>query len=175
MRRTLSATALALGCLGSWPPAPALAGRCSFDTDIADITSGQVRRRVQDRLAHGWTLGFEQVADTRTAFVTVSLYRWGGATIPAGQRFTAQFEDGTVMHLASTQPAQAIGVGIHTEYTFRLGTTQEALLVFSNLDLERFQMDLFGELFEGQPDRYERLNTRQNASCILEPLFTGRL
>lgn len=164
-------------CLSVWAwafaPDPAHAGRCQFDSEVSDITSGQMRRTVQDRLAHGWQLGFQQIGEQRSIFVTVGVFGANGAIVPAGQRLTFEFEDGTVMHLVSTRPAQPQALGVYAEYTFWLGTTDEALQVFSNLDISRFQVDVFGELTEGTPDRNERHAARWNASCIQDPSFRG--
>jgi hypothetical protein len=173
MRGNLLFTALALvGAWGAWP-APALAGRCAFDSEIKDITSGELRRTVQARLAQGWDLGFQQVGERRAIFVTVGTFGGNGAFVPAGQRFTARFDDGTVMYLVSTRPSEPRVVGSYAEYTFWFGTTAEALLVFSNLGIERFQMDLFGNLVEGIPGNAEKKAAIRNASCIQEPSFRG--
>lgn len=173
MSRYVILAPLALLCAPALSSAPALAGRCLFDTEISDITSGDMRRTVQDRLAHGWELGFQQVGESRAVFVIVGTFGGKGAIVPTGQRFTTEFDDGTVMHLASTQPSQPRVVGQYAEYTFWFGTTDEALQVFSSLEVERFQMDLFGELIEGTPTNNEKKAARWNASCIQDASFRG--
>ncbi len=148
----------------------AYAKKCSWADETTDLATGAVQRHTRNRLAHMWFIRFEEKSGKRFIAIEHAFYGAYNQELAPGQQWVGQFEDGTILKLASVEPSppKAYVYGtIMTDYMFRFEATDEALQLFATQPLVRFQMDLVNGMEEAEPDKGERKDTMFAAGCVL--------